>query len=289
MMQQDVNFGPRGALSGAWLGWLFAGLALALTATGAIAGQPKLDKEACDQLKADQVRFVDSGILADLQRGAEWGSANLSAERLREVQHYIMLDEQLKFACRQVTLTLDAERAGEAAKELEFNPNALDSSKPAAGAGAAGTGAAGTRTDGESPDQLGVPGRVSPTPTPSQKTSKARPAESAPAPPVIIEPAPANVKPPKASGAAAKASPAPTQAPTPAAGQGAAEPASNAAATDAAKPAPKAAATAGAPKPAPVKPAPAAVRSETASQKRKANDAYTPSNPSEFGLQGTQP
>lgn len=92
--------------------------------TSAAEAAPRIDKDTCDQLKAEQTKFVETGILADIEKGAEWGKANLSTERLREVEHFILLDEQLKFGCRQVTLTIDAMRAGEAARRLELNPNA---------------------------------------------------------------------------------------------------------------------------------------------------------------------
>lgn len=97
--------------------------ALAGVVTSADAATPKLDKETCAQFKTEQIKFIQSGILADLQRGPEWGKANLSADRLREVEHYIQLDEQLKFACREATLTPDLAKVEEIAKRLESNPN----------------------------------------------------------------------------------------------------------------------------------------------------------------------
>lgn len=106
-------------------------LALAL-ASGAAAA-PKIDKETCDQLKGEQAKFMESGIVADLQKGPEWGKANLPPDRLREIEHFILLDEQLKFGCRQVTLTGDILRAGEAANKIEANPN--PAADPAAAAG----------------------------------------------------------------------------------------------------------------------------------------------------------
>lgn len=112
--------------------------ALALPLAGARAAQPKIDKDSCDQLKTEQARFMESGIAADIQKGPEWGKANLTAERLREIEHFILLDEQLKFGCRQVTLTGDILRAGEAASKIEANPNP-PSDDAAQGAGAADT------------------------------------------------------------------------------------------------------------------------------------------------------
>ena len=86
------------------------------------AAAPKLDKETCAQLKVEQAKFVESGIVSDIQRGPDWAKSNLSAERLREIEHFILLDEHLKFGCREVTLTVDALRAGEAARQIELNP-----------------------------------------------------------------------------------------------------------------------------------------------------------------------
>ncbi len=100
---------------------IFAGL---LVWCGPALALPKLDKDTCDQLRTEKITFVQSGILADFEKGAEWGKGNLSVDRLREVEHFILLDEQLKFGCREAVLTLDAKAAGEAAQKLELNPDA---------------------------------------------------------------------------------------------------------------------------------------------------------------------
>jgi hypothetical protein len=142
----------------------FAALAWAFLALPAAAA-PKLDKETCDQLKIEQAKFAETGIMADLQRGAQWGKANLSAERLREIEHFILLDEQLKFGCRQVTLTVDAMRAGEAANRIETNPNADPTVNPAA----AGAGVAEAAEGGASP-----PGTAPVTSTPNKPAAKPR-------------------------------------------------------------------------------------------------------------------
>ena len=98
-------------------------LGIVLWAAPAMA-LPKLDKDTCDQLRTEKITFVQSGILADFEKGADWGKSNLSADKLREVEHFILLDEQLKFGCREAILTLDAKAAGEAAQKLELNPDA---------------------------------------------------------------------------------------------------------------------------------------------------------------------
>ena len=91
--------------------------------TVAADAAPKLDKETCDQLKSEQATFASSGIAADFEKGAAWAKANLSPDRLREIEHYILLDEQLKFGCRQATLSLDVLRAGDEALKLEAKPS----------------------------------------------------------------------------------------------------------------------------------------------------------------------
>jgi hypothetical protein len=108
-----------------------AACALAFVAFPVLAA-PKIDKETCAQLRGEQATFIQSGILADIQRGPAWAKSNLAAERIREIELFITLDEQIKFGCREVTLTGDAIRAGEAAQRLELNPNADPTAPPPA-------------------------------------------------------------------------------------------------------------------------------------------------------------
>ncbi len=108
---------------------------------------PKLDKETCVQLKSEQATFIQSGIMADVQRGPAWAKSNLAAERIREIELFITLDEQIKFGCREVTLTGDAIRAGEAAQRLELNPNADPTAPPPAPANDGEEGGAPAKTE----------------------------------------------------------------------------------------------------------------------------------------------
>jgi hypothetical protein len=102
---------------------IVAAFAVTWVSTGALLAAPKLDKETCDQLKTEQATFAASGIAADFEKGPVWANANLAPDRLRELEHYILLDEQLKFGCRQATISIDALRAGEEATKLEAKPN----------------------------------------------------------------------------------------------------------------------------------------------------------------------
>lgn len=99
------------------------GVAL-LAPVAAHATKAKLDRDACAQLRAEEKKFRQAGILSDMSKGADWAKANLSAERLREVQHYIELDEQVQFGCRDARLSVDAQKASEAAARIEINSDA---------------------------------------------------------------------------------------------------------------------------------------------------------------------
>ena len=98
--------------------------ASAAWASAALATQPKLDAETCAQLRLEQIKFRQSGILNDMSKGPEWAKANLTPERLREVEHYMTLDEQVEFGCRDSKLSPEAEKASEAASRIEKNSDA---------------------------------------------------------------------------------------------------------------------------------------------------------------------
>lgn len=104
----------------------FYGLILGafLAPVAAHATKPKLDSDTCVQLRAEEAKFRQSGILNDMSKGPQWAKANLSADRLREVQHYIELDEQVQFGCRDAKLSIDAAKASEAAARIEINSDA---------------------------------------------------------------------------------------------------------------------------------------------------------------------
>ncbi len=187
----------------------FIGMAV-LLAVPTVAGQPKLDKETCTQLGAEQATFIQSGILADLQRGPSWGKSNLSADRLREIEHYILLDEQIKFACRQATLTPEMERAGEIAKKLELNSDADPFAPPPE-----------KSSEKNAPEKTDAPSGLAPTPETKRVLKpkaerRAGPADDAAKPAVkpaakpeakaddALKVAPTHIAPPPANAGAAK-------------------------------------------------------------------------------------
>ena len=98
--------------------------ACAIPAATALATQPKIDADTCTQLRLEQIKFRQSGIVDDMAKGPEWAKANLPPDRLREIEHYMALDEQVKFGCRDAKLSPEAEKASEAASRIEINSDA---------------------------------------------------------------------------------------------------------------------------------------------------------------------
>jgi hypothetical protein len=116
-----------------------AALAFCLVPASGRATEAKIDADICAALRLEQIKFRQSGILDDMSKGPEWAKANLPPDRLREVEHYLQLNEQVKFGCRDAKLSPEAEKASEAAARIEINsdadptaPVASDSPKPGA-------------------------------------------------------------------------------------------------------------------------------------------------------------
>jgi hypothetical protein len=106
--------------------------AILVSGTTTLATKPKIDAETCKQLRLEEAKFHQSGILKDMSKGPAWAKANLSPERLREVEHYLTLDEQVKFGCRDAKRSPEAEKASEAATRLEINSDADPTAPPKA-------------------------------------------------------------------------------------------------------------------------------------------------------------
>jgi hypothetical protein len=145
------------------------------------ATKPKLDPDTCTSLRLEQIKFRQSGILDDMGKGAAWAKANLSADRLREIQHYLELDEQVQFGCRDAKLSDEAKRASEAAARIEINsdadPTAPVSKDPPKPAGAA------DKTDKQGATKKAAKKKKSKSAKPSDgKESKADVA-----PPVVVQ------------------------------------------------------------------------------------------------------
>ena len=167
-----------------------AALALCLVPAAGRATQAKIDADTCTAIRLEQIKFRQSGILDDMSKGPEWAKANLPSDRLREVEHYLLLDEQVKFGCRDAKLSPEAEKASEAAARIEINsdadptgPVASDPPKP----GAAAKPAATRRTSHKKAKPSDPnPERVEPP----KETTNSNVSGDVAAPTVVIEPAP---------------------------------------------------------------------------------------------------
>ncbi len=72
-------------------------------AAGAGAKDPaRINEATCVDFGTEISALEKLGIKEDIERGAEWGKANLAPERLKQVARYIFLEERLTFRCPEV-------------------------------------------------------------------------------------------------------------------------------------------------------------------------------------------
>jgi hypothetical protein len=114
-----------------FISWIFAA-AVALPLAPA-AAEP-LDAERCSSLKAEQSQLEQAGVRDNLQRGAAWGKANLSAAKLEEVRHLIEVDEQVLFRCGSKALVNLPPDEPEPAAKADDKPAGKTEAKPDAAA-----------------------------------------------------------------------------------------------------------------------------------------------------------
>lgn len=156
----------------------------ALLADATVAAQHP--KPICDDFKAEQTLLEKSGVAADMAKGAAWGRANLSRERLKEVERLIHVQEQLAFKCPVPKKPLapgEDEDGGNAALPAK-GPAKAKAAKPA-------TKAAATQEEG-----------ATPAPAPKKAAKKAAPAEEQANPaPAAVTAQPARKPKPKADDA----------------------------------------------------------------------------------------
>lgn len=63
-----------------------------------------LAKETCDAIDAERAALAASGVSETIQKGAAWAQANLPSIKLKEIERYIGLQEQLLFKCGHAKL-----------------------------------------------------------------------------------------------------------------------------------------------------------------------------------------
>jgi len=88
------------------------GSAGAILLVACAAHAAPLDEQTCGQLKDEETQLVKGGVKADLDRGADWGKANLGPDRLKQVERYITVEEQLLFRCPRPQAAREASELG---------------------------------------------------------------------------------------------------------------------------------------------------------------------------------
>ena len=58
-----------------------------------------LSAEECESVRAEKANLEQAGVAADMAQGAGWARANLAPDRLKRVQRWIELEEQMLFRC----------------------------------------------------------------------------------------------------------------------------------------------------------------------------------------------
>ncbi|MEZ5853667.1 MAG: hypothetical protein R3D67_02580 [Hyphomicrobiaceae bacterium] len=58
-----------------------------------------LPAEACEKIRAEHAQLESAGMVETLKKGPDWAKANLTPAKLKEVERYIGLEEQLLFKC----------------------------------------------------------------------------------------------------------------------------------------------------------------------------------------------
>lgn len=148
--------------------WIFA--AAVVLPCAPVAAAP-IDAEHCASLKAEQSQLEQAGVRDDMQKGADWGKANLSPAKLQEVKHLIEVDEQVLFRCGSKSLV--------ALPADEPEPAPATNAKPAAKAEAK----AGAPASPAAADAKGEPKAKAPAASAKKAHSAAIPKAPAPAKP----------------------------------------------------------------------------------------------------------
>lgn len=102
------------------------------------ASAAPLDKETCEKIKAEQATLTSAK--ESMAKGAEWGKANLSKEKLQEIQKYIQNEEQIAFRCverKPVEAAAKAPRPKSKAKAKDAEAQAAENGDPGTKAQAA--------------------------------------------------------------------------------------------------------------------------------------------------------
>ena len=142
---------------------------LALVPLGEAAAE-RLEKEACEALKAEQARLVEAGAKADMERGPEWAKSNLAPDRLKRIERLLEVEEGLAFRCPQPRpAPVEVE-----AKSVPAVPAAKKAEEPAADK-SAGAEKAGTEKKPAVKRKAAEPADTGTSPKPKRAAAKESP------------------------------------------------------------------------------------------------------------------
>lgn len=88
----------------------------AADALGAGQAAGRITVEHCKAFEAEKAQLDATGMAEDVERGPEWGQANLSKERLASVRRYIFLEEHLTFLCPDLVMAAAVRKLEEQAR-----------------------------------------------------------------------------------------------------------------------------------------------------------------------------
>ena len=69
--------------------------------------------EECERVRAEKTNLEQAGVAADMAQGAGWARANLPPDRLKRVQRWIELEEQVLFRCPRPKPPVPADAAAD--------------------------------------------------------------------------------------------------------------------------------------------------------------------------------
>lgn len=90
--------------AGAWRGAAAVALASLIAAAGAVTHAQTMPKEACDAAESERAKLLAGGVQETVKKGPAWAKANLAPHKIKEVERYIALQEDLLFKCGQAKL-----------------------------------------------------------------------------------------------------------------------------------------------------------------------------------------
>jgi hypothetical protein len=82
-----------------------------------------LEPAECKALDVEVATLEAAGIKLDIEKGPEWGKANLAADRIERIRHYFEIREKVLFRCPEL---IAARTTGEAKRQKAAGGKKVD-------------------------------------------------------------------------------------------------------------------------------------------------------------------